>query len=359
MPQTGVVTNDIEIEVVQKDGQDTNRAIKLIKDALLSIKGLKDVMSNKQLGPPELKLRVNSYGQELGFNEQNIVNTLRGLFLEAEYGKMLGSIGIIRVILKDKHKDDNYNIKNIEIYTPDGTKKVALKDIVDFIDVKSPLVVYKDGGKKVWSITAQTIKGKITTTEVMNRIKPLIDKLKKEGYEFIIKGEQKANKQIMLEMTQAAVIAIFLIFISLVLMFNSLILPFITVSVIPLSILGALIGTKIMGINMTLPGVMGIVGLAGVVVNDAIIMLDFIKGSKSIKEITQKAVTRLRPIMLTSITTVLGLSTLIFFASGQALIIQPMAISLGFGVAWATVLNLIYIPLIYAIVYKVKDEKSL
>jgi len=353
VPQTGIVANDIEIEVVDKPNLNVDFAIKKIINALKKIDGLKDIMSNKQYGPQELKLKINKYGQDLGFSEGYLVNSLRGLFLEAEYSKMLGNIGIIRVKLKDKNKDNNFNIKNLNIYTPDGQKKVALKDIVDFIHIKSPLVVYKDAGKKVWSITAQTIKGKITVTEVMKKIKPLIDELKAKGYEFIIKGEQKANKQIKLEMTQAAVIAIFLIFISLVLMFNSLSLPLITLSVIPLSILGALIGTKIMGINLTLPGIMGIVGLAGVVVNDAIIMLDFIKGSKDIKEIVKKAKNRLRPILLTSITTVLGLLTLIFFASGQALIIQPMAISLGFGVAWATVLNLIYVPIMYAIVYRV------
>ena len=356
VPQTGVVANDVEIEVIEKDGQNVEKAIDEIKKSLSKIDGLKDIMSNRQDGPQELKLKINSYGQKLGFSESYLINTLRGMFLEAEYGKMLGSIGIIRVTLQDSSKDSNYNLKNIYLYTPDGREKVALKEVVDFIYKKSPLVVYKDDGKKVWSVTAQTIKGKITASEVMQKVQPTIDRLKKEGYEFIIKGEEKATKQVKIEMMQAAIIALFLIFISLVLMFNSLILPLITVSVIPLSILGAYVGTKLLGINMTLPGIMGIVGLAGVVVNDAIIMLDFIRGSKSITDISNKAVTRLRPIMLTSITTVLGLSSLIFFASGQALIIQPMAISLGFGVAWATVLNLIYIPLMYAIVYRVKER---
>jgi multidrug efflux pump subunit AcrB len=91
-----------------------------------------------------------------------------------------------------------------------------------------------------------------------------------------------------------------------------------------------------------------------VVVNDGLIMLDFIKGSKNYEEMVEKAGHRLRPILLTSITTVLGLLTLMFFASGQALIIQPMAVSLGFGIAWATILNLYYVPLMYAVIYRVK-----
>jgi multidrug efflux pump subunit AcrB len=103
---------------------------------------------------------------------------------------------------------------------------------------------------------------------------------------------------------------------------------------------------------------MGIIGLAGVVVNDGLIMLSFIDGSKSIGELVRRATQRLRPILLTSITTVLGLSSLIFFASGQALILQPMAISLGFGVAWATILNLYFVPLMYAIIYRVKGGEK-
>jgi multidrug efflux pump subunit AcrB len=105
---------------------------------------------------------------------------------------------------------------------------------------------------------------------------------------------------------------------------------------------------------MTMPGLIGTVGLAGVVVNDGLIMVSFIRKAADNESLMKLAATRLRPILLTSITTVLGLSTLIFFASGQAQILQPMAISLGFGITWATVLNLVYVPLLYAVVFKVK-----
>ena len=104
-----------------------------------------------------------------------------------------------------------------------------------------------------------------------------------------------------------------------------------------------------------MPGMIGVVGLIGVVVNDGLIMVSFIKKSKDLEELMYLARTRLRPILLTSITTVLGLSTLIFFASGQAMILQPMAVSLGFGILWATVLNLVYVPLLYAVVYRIKN----
>lgn len=187
----------------------------------------------------------------------------------------------------------------------------------------------------------------------MKELKPLLDTLEKEGIKIIIKGEEKENNKLQKEMSEALLIAVFLIFITLVWMFNSLVLPLIILSTIPLSLFGALLGTYLMGINMTMPGMMGVIGLAGVVVNDGLIMLDFIKKGKNHRNISQQAGMRLRPILLTSVTTVLGLSSLMFFASGQALILQPMAISLGFGVAWATILNLYYVPLMYAVIYRV------
>ena len=359
VPQTGVVGNDIEVSVVDNPKLDIDFALQKLQNRLKSIDGVQDITNNKKLGPSEIKLKVNRYGAELGFSENYIANTLRGLYLDAEYGKMLGDIGIIRVKLKDINKNSSIDLKNTQITIPNSLNKIALKDIVDFIYIKSPLRLTKKDGKRLWSVTAQTQKGVVTASEVMQKLEPIIKELKQKGYEFVIEGEEKANKQVKAEMGRAAIIAVFLIFLSLVLMFNSLKQSLIVLSVIPLSILGALIGTKLLGLNLSMPGAMGIVGLAGVVVNDAIIMVDFIKNSKNYKDIVNRAVTRLRPIMLTSVTTVLGLFTLMFFASGQALIIQPMAVSLGFGVAWATILNLIFIPLLFAIAYRIKDEKTI
>jgi len=98
-----------------------------------------------------------------------------------------------------------------------------------------------------------------------------------------------------------------------------------------------------------MPGLLGLVGLAGVVVNDGLIMVDFIKGCKTPSCILERAKLRVRPILLTSITTILGLATLMFFASGQSLILQPMAVTLGFGIGWATIINLFVVPLLFAV----------
>ncbi len=352
--QAGIVSHDIEIGFSADDPKKMLDALHSVEANLSKIKGVEDISDNANEGERELKLRVNSYGQQLGFTESYVVNVLRGAFLKAEYGKMFDSKGLIRIRIEDAYKKRSEAIGDFRLTTPDGQQMVRLKDICDFYYQKSFVKIFKEDGTKVRSLFARVDKHLITPTEVMDKIRPMLDILEASGVKVVIKGEEKENKQIKKEMGEAAVIAIFLIFITLVWMFNSMVLPLIILSTIPLSVLGALVGTKLMGIHMTLPGIMGIIGLAGVVVNDGLIMLDFVKGSKTYDEMVVKAGMRLRPIILTSVTTVLGLSSLMFFASGQALILQPMAISLGFGIAWATVLNLFYVPLMYAVVYHVK-----
>ena len=356
VPQTGIVGHDIEIGLNVLDEKKQLKAIKELKQALLSINGVFDVTDNAREGVKELKLRVNEYGQMLGFSEAYLTSVLKGTFLKGEYGKMFDEKGLIRVRIEDPDKDRDLDIRAVKLTTPDGRSVVRLDEICDFVYKKSYVKIFKEDGDRVRTVIARVESKTILATEVMQQIKPLLSNFEKEGIKVIIKGEEKENKQMKKEMSQAALIAIFLIFISLVWMFNSLVLPLIIISTIPLSIVGALVGTYIMGINLTMPGVMGMIGLSGVVVNDGLIMLSFIKGSKDQTEMMKKAGHRLRPILLTSVTTVLGLSSMIFFASGQALIIQPMAISLGFGIAWATVLNLYYVPLLYSVIYKVKEN---
>jgi multidrug efflux pump subunit AcrB len=356
VPQTGIVGHDIEIGLNVLDEKKQLLAIGELKKELSGIEGVFDVTDNAKEGVQELKLRVNEYGQMLGFSEAYVTSVLKGSFLTGEYGKMFDEEGLIRVRIEDPNKDDDLNIRAVKLTTPDGQSVVRLDEVCDFIYKKSYVKIFKEDGDRVRTVIARVESKTILATEVMKKVKPLLEKFEKEGIKVIIKGEEKENNQMKKEMSQAAIMAIFLIFITLVWMFNSLVLPLIIISTIPLTVVGALVGTYIMGINMTMPGVMGVIGLAGVVVNDGLIMLSFIRNSKDQNEMMEKAGHRLRPILLTSITTVLGLSSMIFFASGQALIIQPMAISLGFGIAWATVLNLYYVPLMYSVIYKVKEH---
>jgi multidrug efflux pump subunit AcrB len=357
VPGAGVVANDIEIALSSKDNSNVVVYLKELEKEFASIEGVYNISDDADLGEKELKLRVNSYGQELGFNEEKIAQALRAYYLKGEYGKLFNKNGLIRIKLESEINKDIDSINKIELQIPRTDQFVALKDVCDFVYVQSFVTLKKEDAKRIRSLYASIDKTIITSSEVMQKMQESFEKLRQKGIIVEIKGEEKENNKNKKEMMQSAVMALFLIFITLVWLFDSIKKPLIVISTIPLVLLGVYVGHWIMGLNLTMPGMIGIVGLAGVVVNDGLIMVDFIKKAKDTEELMSRAKTRLRPILLTSLTTVLGLLTLIFFASGQAMILQPMAVSLGFGIAWATVLNLLYVPLMYSVAYGIKPPK--
>ena len=319
------------------------------------IPGLLNIADDADLGEKELKLRVNSYGQQLGFNEQLITQELRAYYLKGEYGKMFNESGLVRVRIEGQSKDSLASLDDLQVQVPGTTNYVALREVCDFILTQGYVNTIKEDGKRIRSVFASLEEGKITSAEAMKQLQPTLEVLEKEGFTVEVKGEEQENAKTQREMGQAAVMAVFLIFITLVWLFDSLKRSLIVLSTVPLVVPGVYVGHMIMGLNISMTSLIGIVGLAGVVVNDGLIMVSFIQKAKDLDELVSLAKTRLRPILLTSITTVLGLATLIFFASGQAQILQPMAVALGFGLAWATVLNLIYVPILYAVVYRIKS----
>ena len=358
VPGAGVVASDIEISLSGKSENEILDGLQILEDALNAIKGVKDISNDATIGEKELKLRVNSYGQELGFNEAIISKELMPYYLKGEYGKMFNESGLIRLKIESSLNKHINSIQRVEVQVPSTNRYVALKDICDFVLIQGFITLNKENATRIRTTFASLDKEIVTSSEAMLKIQSTFDRLKNDGYKIDIKGEEQENNKNQSEMMQAGLISIFLIFITLVWLFDSIKKPLIVISTIPLVLLGVFLGHIIMGINLSMPGLIGIVGLSGVVVNDGLIMVSFIQGAKDTEELMKRAGTRLRPILLTSLTTVLGLLTLIFFASGQALILQPMAISLGFGITWATILNLIYVPLLYAVIYKIKLRKA-
>lgn len=348
VPGAGIVKNDIEIALSGKNQEEVSKSIKLIKQKLESITGVVNIADDILLGNNDLKFIVNSYGQSLGFNETNIINSLKPFYFKTAMSKMYDDSGIVDIVFESKNKDIKTSLDNFELTIPFSSQSILLKEIVTFKQIPSLSQIFKENGTKIQSITASL--NNTTSDEVYTILQPFLDTINK-NIKVEIKGEQQENAKVKKEMMEAFVIALVLIFISLVMMFDSIVKSIMILSTIPLSILGVLIGHLIMGLNLTMPGLIGVVGLAGVIVNDGIIMMDFIQKAKSLDEMKELAMLRLRPILLTSLTTILGLSTLIFFASGQSLILQPMAVALGFGILFATILNLYYLPMLYRVIY--------
>ncbi len=357
IPGAGLVESDIDIAFSGKDKK-VKEVIKRLKEEIVKIKGVYNVSDDLIVGEKELKIRINSYGKELGIGETYIANSLKPLFLSGEISKMFYQDKLIKIKTKAINKDDSSILNTLTISIPNSNQRVYLKDVAELIYKPSLDAINKDDGERINSLFGSLNKEILTSGEFLEKVKPTLDEIKKDGIKVYIKGEEKANKKIKREMAKAAIMAIFLIFIALIWMFDSIKLSLFVLSSIPLSLFGVMIGNIIMGINLTMPGLLGVVGLAGVVVNDGIIMIDFIRRAKTKEEFIQKATMRLRPILLTSITTIIGLSTLIFFAEGQSVILQPMAISLGYGLLWATVINLFFLPTLYALTHKITKGEA-
>ena len=353
VPGAGIVKNDIEL-AINGNNEKVIESVKIIKDKLSKIKGVSNIADDILVGNLELKFKVNSYGQELGFTENYIISSIRPMYFKGTYSKMFDDSGIVDVVFQSKNKDNLKSLDILELLIPGTSEKVLLTDVVTIVEQNAQSQIFKENNKRIVSITASS--SNVTSSEIFEELNPILEEQKK----FVsvdIKGEQEENQKVQKEMGEAALLAILLIFVALIWMFDSVVKPLIIISTIPLSILGVLVGHLVVGINITMPSLIGIVGLAGVIVNDGIIMMDFIKKAKNLEEMEELALMRLRPILLTSLTTILGLMTLMFFASGQALILQPMAIALGFGILWATILNLYYVPMLYRLVYLRKASK--
>ncbi len=353
--RAGVVKKDIEIELLVPEDAKMLQMIEKIKDGLGKIDGVQNIGDNAKEGVEELKLKINGYGESLGVSEQYLATILSDYYLFGKRGKSFGDEGIMDIRTKDEDKDNLGKLKSFTFMAPNG-QKVRLNDVVDFVQIKSFEKIIKKNGDKQKSVYASVDPKIVTASEAIKKIEPLIEEIKKEGVAVRFGGEKEQNAQLMQDMMIASVIAIFLMFLSLLYMFESFKATLMILSVIPLSFLGVSLGHHLLDINLTMPSVIGILGLAGVVINDGIVMLDFIRKVSKESELLHRAALRLRPIILTSLTTFIGLSTLIFFPSGQAVVLQPLAVSLGFGLAWGTVLNLFYLPMLYALINRTKED---
>lgn len=347
---------DIRIGVVSDDHQKAIKAVKDIEEGFENVKGLKYFGDNIKFGPDEIKLNINDYGESLGITEAYLGRYISKLYLSRKIGTVFDAKELLDVKVKSVNYTNNLEyFKRLQIPLADDTS-VMLSDICEFETVKSLEKLVKDDGETSFYVFANIDPALTTTAEVLNKISHITDKLQEDGLKLKFRGEREQKETLQTEMVLASALAITLIFISILYLFNSFRETLIVMSVIPFSFLGVYMGHFIMGLNISLPSLVGGLGLAGVIVNDGIIMMATLKHAKSQDEVLHLAPRRLRPIIITSVTTIIGLSSLIFFASGEAATFQPLAVTIGFGLLWGTVLNLFYVPTMYNFLHKYKTS---
>jgi len=349
----GVVKTDIELKLSSDDKTLLLSSIKKLKGAIAKQEGTKDIADNTQLGDWEYKFSLNSYAMSLGLTDNEIASQLTNYFMEKDQGDTFDKDGIIDIKTQSVYKDSIDELKHFLISVNDT--KVELSQLVDFKIERNFEKIEKEDGLIQKTVFANVDTKVTSANEVLEQIDPTIKEIEKSGVSVGFGGEREKSSQMASDMLKAFMVGLFLIFMTLLINFPSFKSAFIILSVIPFTTFGAVLGHFIMGINLNSQSLIGMLGLAGVVINDGIIMLDFLHDTKNKKEFFSKAKQRVRPILITSITTILGLATLIFFPTGESVMLQPIAISLGFGIAWGTILNLIYVPALYATLFKIKD----
>jgi multidrug efflux pump subunit AcrB len=354
----GLIRSDIQINLSGNNDSALQGGINLLEEKFAAMKHIRDYSDNIKYGKMEYKIKINSYGESLGLSEASVARTLSAYFLEQKQGTTFNDLGIMEIKTQEVEKDSISAFLNFNIALSGG-RYVRLSDIAEITQIRDYEKINKLNGNIIKTVFANVDKRNITSEEILELLKPTLDEIGKMGVHVELLGEKEKNEQLKSDMKKAVFLAIFLIFLTLLLIFSKIKYVLMVMSVIPLSALGALLGHKLLGINLSMPSIIGILGLAGVVINDGIIMLDFLHGTHKVEEFLQRAKLRLRPIVITSVTTFLGLLTLIFYASGQAVILQPIAISLGFGLLWGTFLNLIYLPTLYALVNKIEAPIAL
>ncbi|MEA1892644.1 MAG: efflux RND transporter permease subunit [Campylobacterota bacterium] len=352
----GLIRSDIQINLSGSDDKALQDAVKSLEDEILKLKGIKNFSDNIRYGKMEYKIKINSYGESLGLSESSIARVLSAYFLERRQSTTFNERGVMEIKTRETDKDNTQTLLNFNIALPEG-RFVKLTDIATLTQIQDYEKIDKLNGSIVKTVYASVDKRIITPTEVLDSLQTTLDQISDSGIEVNLLGEKEKKKQLKEDMLDAVVLALFLIFLTLLLIFSKIKYALMIISIIPLSILGALIGHKVLGMNLSMPSIIGILGLAGVVINDGIIMLDFLKGTHKSEDFFTRAKLRLRPIVITSVTTFLGLFALMFYATGQAVILQPIAVSLGFGLIWGTFLNLLYLPTLYALVNGIKPIK--
>lgn len=341
---------DIRIGVISNDHKQALKAIREIENAFSSLNGIKYYGDNVKTGADEIKLTLNSYAQELGITQKYLGSYIANLYLNKKVGTIFDGDELLDIKIKSiNYKDDLENFKNLEIPLKNSNNSIKLKDIADFEKIESLERLLKDNGNTTFFVFANVNASVLTATEALNKINPTLKQIKKKYHvQLMFKGEREQTRAMQHDMLLALILAIIMIFIAILYLFNSFKETLIVMSVIPFSILGVYVGHWVMDLNISLPSLIGALGLAGVIVNDGIIMMDTINKAKKESDIFDFAARRLRPIIITSITTIVGLSSLIFFATSEAVTFQPLAVSMGFGLLWGTILNLFYLPVMYS-----------
>jgi multidrug efflux pump subunit AcrB len=262
----------------------------------------------------------------------------------------------VKVRLPKEERALEYNLEQMILRTPTG-REVPLSEAVSLKRGRAYTTIDRRNGRRVVTVSAD-VKPRSQTDQVLKSLTadslPALQQ-KYPGLTYSFEGRQADRRESMHSLMMGLLMALIVIYAMLAVPFNSFIQPIIIMMSIPFGIVGAVLGHLLMGYSLSVMSTFGVVALSGVVINDALVLIDFanrkrLSGITAHDAIHGAGIHRFRPIMLTTLTTFGGLTPMIFETSRQARFLIPMAISLGFGILFATIITLLLVPSLYLIV---------
>ncbi|MEM9074043.1 MAG: efflux RND transporter permease subunit [Myxococcota bacterium] len=359
----------IDVQLSHPDAEVLESAAERLAAEMGSYPGLRDIDSGVSPGKEQFDLRLTPEGRARGLTESDLARQIRDAFFGAEAVRQQRGREELRVYVRRplEERVSLHDVERLVVQTPDGGE-IPLAQAAEIRRGRAYTTIERVDGRRKVSVTADIVDGvgnanQIAASLQTAELPTLLEDV--PGLSFVMGGEQKEQAQSIGSLAMGALFALFVMYGLLAIVFRSYIQPVIVLyGAIPFGVTGALWGHAIMGYGLSMISIMGIVALSGVVVNDSLILIDAINRYRadpktSVWDAVVKGGTRrFRPILLTSLTTFFGLSPMIVEPSVQARFLIPMAIALGFGVLFATVVLLVLVPATYLVVEDIKGFGS-
>jgi multidrug efflux pump subunit AcrB len=355
------VGKSVELYIRGEDFSAINEIVAKIKDYLSKLKGVYDIADSYDLGNQELRIIVDQEKATRAYlSVGQIASSVRNAFEggQATTIKRSKAEEEIKVLVKlPKEQRDNFEIFDKLLIPNSYGNLVPLKSVARVSQYQGLRAISHLEGKRLIAVTAEVDNKNITSAKANQLLQKEFKNIPSQypGYNLKFGGETEERTKSVLSLVSAFWIAFLLIFLILATQFNSLIQPFVVMLTIPFGMIGVIIALLLHGEPFSFFSILGIVGLTGVVVNDSIVLVDFINklrknGVSRRDSIMEAGKLRLRPVILTTVTTVVGLSTVAYGIGGADPFLQPMALAIAWGLFFATGLTLIVMPCVYAII---------
>ncbi len=358
----------IEIKLSSVRREDLKKVTSILKDKLQAYAGVFDIKDSFSAGKDEIKLTLRPEAQNYGITMSSLARQVRQAFYGDEVQRIQRGRDEIKVFLRYP-KSERVSLNNLEQMNVrvGNNIEVPLGQVAQGELASGYSTITRTDRKRSINIVADVDLTKANANEILAKfekehISPLLEDYPTVSYSF--EGEQREQRDTLGSLFKNFALALFVVYILLAVPFKSYLQPLIIMSAIPFGFTGAVIGHLVMGMNLAVLSLIGIVALSGVVVNDSLVMVDFINrykredGKTNLEAAMAAGPRRFRPILLTSVTTFVGLFPLLIEKSVQAKFLVPMAISLAFGVLFATLITLILVPTSYMVIEDIKKYFS-